>query len=479
MSIKNINKMRWKKYRITVLFAVLLVMMMMTVEAAVQKEEFITQKGLNVKFLIDNTMDFVHAELLIYYNGKYRNPAIPSLTLLNIFNKDVNKSDSSLLNILKKLGNDFEVEQTADFQMFKINFLPGKLQQFVKFLRGLYSYKSLLNIKINPDSHLYRKRQRDTLKKFEDSVKNYWRYFFKKENWKRNIAYQIAYNRLFPGNPLGNILITAEALKQAALSKIRAFYQRTYRLPNSLLIIKGNFRPQLARAYIASEFASFKKQVPEVPTLHKLRINNKREIVIFNINNTDPPLLFWFDAIVPVNHKNHIPFLALNNILFGFPIGRIYQSSRGMNMSNLEFRSEVTNQKEVSVICNTIELRSRDIETFIRLADREKKKLTIKRIERKEYLNTLSYFYGKIKVDTQHIDNDINHEILTSFYPFEQKDFIRPAAQSPMLTLAVLNEHLGNSRNHAESQKGVIVIVGNYNLIRRHLKTIKPVVFNY
>jgi hypothetical protein len=472
--------MRWKKFRITGLIAVLLgIMAIINAEAAVQKQLFVTQKGLNVKFLIDKTMDFIHAELLIYYNGKYRNPAIPSLTLLNIFNKDVNESDSSLLSSLRKLGNDFEVEQSADFQMVKINFLPDRLQQFIKFVRGLYSYKSFLNIKINPDSHLYRKRQRDTLKKFEDSVNNYWRYFFKKENWKRDIAYQIAYNRLFPGNPLGNTLITADMLRQATLPTVRTFYQRTYRLPNSLLIIKGNFRPQLVRAYIASEFASFEKQLPEVPVSHKLRINNKREVVVFNINNNDPPLLFWFDAIVPLNHKNYIPFLALNNILFGFPIGRIYLGAREMNMSNLEIHSEVTNQKEVSVICNTIELRSRDIEAFIRLVDREKKKLTIKKIERKEYLNTLSYFYGKIKVDTQHIDNDINHEILTTFYPFDKTDFISPAAQSPMLTLAVLNEHLGNSRNHSESQKGVIVIVGNYNLIRRYLKSIKPVVLNY
>ncbi len=470
--------MHRKKYGITTLFVVLLVIMM-RVEAAVQKQTFTTPKGLNVKFLIDNTMNFVHAELLIYYNGKYRNPAIPSLTLLNIFDKDVNKSGSNLLNILKKLGNDFEIEQTVDFQMFKINFMPDRLQQFIKFLKGLYTYKPFLNIKINPESHIYLKRQRDILRKFNDSVKNYWRYFFKKENWKRDIAYQIAYNKLFPENPLGNTLITADALKQVSMSGVYTFYKRTYRLPNSLLIIKGNFKPQLARAYINGEFASFKSQVPEVPASYKLRINNKREIIIFNINNSDPPLLFWFDAIVPVNHKNHIPFLALNNILFGFPTGRIYLSAREMNMSNLEIHSEVTNQKEVSVICNTIELRSRDIETFICLVDREKKKLTKKRIERKEYLDTLSYFYGKTKVDTQHIDNDINREILTTFYPFEQEDFIRPAARSSQITLAALNEHLVDSRNNEDTPKGVIVIIGNYNSIRRYLKTIKPVVFNY
>jgi predicted Zn-dependent peptidase len=473
----------WNKKRVTGLFmAAALLATAANVGAAVQKHTFITSKGLKVKLLLDPTMDFIHAELLIFHKGKYNNPAVPALTLMNLFDKNVNKSGSGLMNALKRMGNDFEVEQTPDYLVFKINFLPDRLQQFARFLKSLYSYKPLLNIKINPDSYTFRKREHDTREKFNNSTANYWRYFFKKENWKRDIAYQIAYNKLFPGSSLGNTLITAEALKQASLSRVRTFYQRAFRLPNSLLIIKGSVSPHLVRAYINGEFASFSKQIPEVSVEEeKLRIHHEREIVVFNFNSQEPPVMFWFNAIQPLDNERHIHLLVLNNILFGFPTGRIYRSARGADLNNLDIQSEITNQENVSVICNTIELRCRDIEKFIRLTDRERKKMTVKRVERKEYLNTLSYFYGKIKVDTQHFDSDINHEILTSFYPFKKGDFWTPAAKARFanFTLDGLNEHIEESKNGGNSPEGVIVIVGNYDLIKRCLETIKPVVFNY
>jgi hypothetical protein len=472
--------MRWVKFGVTILLALLsAIVPVTTIEAEVQKHEITTSKGLKMKLLVDETMDFIHAEILIFYKDKYTNPAVPALTRLNLFDRNVHKSDSGLLSTLKRLGHDYEVEQTADYIAIKINFLPDKLQVFARFLKSLYTYKPFLNMKINPDSYTYRKRQRDISRKFQDSVTNYWKYFYRDENWKRNIAYQIAYNKLFPKHSMGNTLITAKALKQATLASVRAFYQRVFRLPNSLLIIKGNFKLHMVRGYINSEFVSFKRQVPEVPVKQDLQINNERSVIVYNINSNEPPVLFWFQAIVPMNEKNYIPILVLNNILFGFPLGRINLRCRETGLNNLDIRSEVTNQQEVSVICNTISLRSREIEKFIRMADREKKRLAIGKVERREVLNTLSYFYGKTKVDTQYIDNDINHEILTSFYPFKQNDIMSPSAKSPRVTLAALNEHLENSNDFAKPNNGVIIIVGNYNSIRRYLKHLKPVIFNY
>jgi len=444
------------------------------------KKTFTSPKGLKVTTLNEPAMDFIHTELLIFHKGKFNNPAIPTLTLLNLFDRTVNKSGSDLLDILERLGNDFEVEQTADYLSLKVNFLPDRFQQFARFLKGLYSYNPFLNIKINPESYTFRKREHDALQKFEESVANYWRYFFRRENWKREIAYQIAYSKLFPGSPLGCTLITADALKQAALHDVRTFYQRAFRLPNSLLIIKGNIDSQVARAYINSEFSFFKEQVPEVPVEESLTITDKREIIVFNVGNGDSPVMYWFEAVAPLGNDHHIPLLVLNNILFGFPVGRIYLGAREMDMGNLDIRSEVTNQKEASVICNTIELRYRDIESFIQLADRERKKLTIKKVERNEYLNTLSYFYGKIKVDTQDFENEINHEILTSFYSFKTEHFMKPDSQAQVaqFTLAVLNERIEETKSFIDSPRGVIVIIGNYELMGRYLKTLKPVVYN-
>jgi predicted Zn-dependent peptidase len=450
-------------------------------ETVIPKQSFTTPKGLKVTTINDPAMEFVHAELIIFHSGKFNNPAIPTITLLNLFDRNINRSGSDILDILERLGNDYELEQTADYLVLKVNFLADKFQQFARFLKGLYSYNPFLNIKINPESYSYRKREHDALQKVEETVAYYWRYFFRKENWKREIAYQIAYNKLFPGCTLGNTLITADALKQVALPDVRAFYQWAFRLPNSLLIVKGNIDPQVVRAYINSEFSFFKEQVPEVPVEESLNITDKREIIVFNINNSDPPVMYWFEPVEPLGNEQHIPLLVLNNVLFGFPVGRIYLGAREMDMGNLDIQSEVTNHKEVSVICNTIELRFRDIEAFIQLADRERKKLTIKKVERNEYLNTLSYFYGKIKVDTQDFENDINHEILTSFYSFKTEHFMKSdsKAQVAQFTLAGLNERIEESKSYIDSSRGVIVIIGNYESMGKYFKFFKPIVYNY
>ncbi|HLP48246.1 MAG TPA: insulinase family protein [Candidatus Kapabacteria bacterium] len=445
-----------------------------------QTQSFITPKGLKVKTVSDSYMDFIHTELLIFHKGKFNNPVVPSLALLNIFDININQSDSDLLDILEKLGNDFTVEQTADYLVLKVNFLPDKFQQFARFLKVLYSYNPLSNIKINPESYTYRKRENDTLHKFEKSVANYWRYFFKRENWKKEIAYQIAYNKLFPGCSLGNTLITADTLKQAYLSDVRSFYQRAFRLPNSLLIIKGNINFQMVRVYLNNEFFSFKEQVPEIPIEETLNITDKREVVVFNVNNSEAPVMFWFEVVEPLNNDHHIPILVVNNILFGFPLGRIYLAAREMDMGNLDIHSEVTNQKDISVICNTVELRFKDIENFIQLADRERKKLMIKKVERNELLNTLSYFYGKIKTDTQYFDNDINHEILSAIFPSLNENTMNSTSSthSAQFILAGVNEHIDTKKN-GSNIGDVIVIIGNYDSMSRHIKSLKPIVYNY
>lgn len=478
------NKTR-RKALCTAALAVVLsaaVLPAVSLHAGVQKLTFTTSKGLKVKVLTDSTMDFVHAELLVFYKDKFKNPAIPTLTLINLFDKDVNPSGSNLMSILKRLGNDYEVEQTPEYFILKVNFLPDRLQQFAHLVKGVYSYKPFMNIKINPDSYTYRKREQDTAEKFKDSVDNYWKRYYKKEDWAQDTAYQIAYSMLFQGDPLGNSLVTASSLKSATLAQVRTFYQRAFRLPNSLLIIKGDFKPHLMRGYLSGEFSSFKKQIPEVPVDKEIQINNERKVVIYSIKNGESPVLYWFDAIEPLSDEQHISSLVLNNVLFGFPFGRIYRNpaETGFSYNNLEIRSEITNHEKVSVICNTIELRPRDIEQFIRIADREKKKLSIKKVERIEYLNTLSYFAGKIKVDSQFFDNDINHEILLSSYSFKRTGLMDPNLQpTQFISLEGLNEKIENPKNFDNSPRGTIVIVGDYDIIRRYLKDIKPIVYNY
>jgi hypothetical protein len=97
---------------------------------------FTSTKGLRLRVLKSNHIPFIHAQLIIYYKEKVKNPAIPYLTLLNIFDRNLKGNDTPLLSILKKLGNDYQVEHRPDFVLFKINLLPDKMLLFIRFLKA-------------------------------------------------------------------------------------------------------------------------------------------------------------------------------------------------------------------------------------------------------------------------------------------------------------------------------------------------------
>ena len=62
---------------------------------------FTSAKGLKIKILKNDLMRFSHAELIIFHGDKNINPAIPILTLENMFNKDFLDTES-YINFLKK-----------------------------------------------------------------------------------------------------------------------------------------------------------------------------------------------------------------------------------------------------------------------------------------------------------------------------------------------------------------------------------------
>jgi hypothetical protein len=452
------------KYLFILLFFITLCSL---VHPELEKRELTSSKGLKIKFLLDDTLDFIHAELLIQYKGKFKNPAVPNLTMVNIFNQNVNEPGSSLLSNLRRLGNDYKIEQTAEFFIIKINFLPDRISYFLRFLKGIYRYRPLIYMTPNPDSYSYRKRESETQEKFEKSVSNYWRYLKEGEEWKRDLAFQIAYNKLFSGYSLGNTLITPNSVKEVTLKDLRTFYQRTFRFPNSLLIIKGNIRPHIVFGLIEKELASFKQQLPEMRVPDKIKRENVRQVFICDTKTTDLPLIFWFESIPPINDPDYIPLLVINNVLFGFPMGRIYHTARSEGIGMVNVKTEINNHQYVSVICNTIGIRYRDIERFIMLSDLEKRKLNIKKVDRREYLNTLSFFIGRRRVNTQDIDNDVNHEILISYFPVFKQGISNFNSISPQYTLNKINEQI------TPQKRGIIVILGNASLIRQNLGTIE------
>ena len=64
---------------------------------------FKSSKGLEIMIFKSDHIPFIHAQLLIYYKEKIKNPAISYLTLLNIFDHDIDKPGTSVLNTLKKI----------------------------------------------------------------------------------------------------------------------------------------------------------------------------------------------------------------------------------------------------------------------------------------------------------------------------------------------------------------------------------------
>ncbi len=412
-------------------------------------------KGLKIKIIRDNNINFIHAELLIFYNDKEINPAIIQLTLLNVFDQDVNGSGSNLLNTLRKLGNDYEVQHRPDYLLFKVNFLPDRISMFAQFLKGLYTYKAF------------------TLKKFNYSIHNYWKLFLGRKNCEKQAAFQVAYSKLFPEHPLGNTLNHPGLLEKINLAQIRSYYQETYTPANSLLIMKGDLEPPLAVGTLNRAFRTFKPQSKKETKTEKLNINDIREVIIYHIDNTNPPHIFWFEVIPPLNHEDHIPFRVANDILFGLHIGRLFQSVLFNGIKILGLNTEVINHKEVSVICNTIRLNFKDIEKFILLADIEKKKLRTGKIERKEYLNVKNYFFGQMKVNTARFENDVELERDRSLFNSGEGYLKEFDEMTQRLTLDKLNGIT------SDLGKGIIIIVGNANIIMNHLSTLKQSVIRF
>lgn len=407
-------------------------------------------KGLRIKVFHAPRMRHIHAQLLIYYNEDPGNPAIPYLTAMNLFDRNVTRYPTNIQNMLRKMGNDFEVENRPDFLRFKINFLPDKMPQFIKFLKALYGYRPLLSSTPDLTTYSNHQRVRSIEENFNDSVKNYWKSFFKKKDWEKQIATQIAYRHFFPKSLLGRSFIDPTFLKKVSLENLRSFYRKTYILPNSLLVLKGNIpRPVMVYGRIRVEFEHSKKAKP-VPSLEeKVEINNNKKLIIFNVEGETYPTIYWFEAVSTYNQKNPLTSLILNNILFAYPTGRLFLDAgkRNININRLKLETEMNNHRTVSVICNTIQLRIKDMERFLQMANREKKKLRTTPVERKEFLNILSSIFGRIRVNTGDVENDVNIEIMKIKY------------QTPQVTLAGIDQTSDSSENT------VVVIVGSARVI--------------
>jgi hypothetical protein len=245
-------------------------------------------------------------------------------------------------------------------------------------------------------------------------------------------------------------------LKSIRLDHIREFYRSAYRLEYSVLVLKGDFRkPPLVLGHIEHTFGSFKPKKHATPVSRIPKINSERKIFVFHTESTDPPLLYWYEAVPIENNDDLFQPLIYNTILFDNLTGRIYTNRRSVGLGSFKTKKFLLNHYGVSVINNTVRLPYGNIEKFITLAVRERQKLRSRPVTRQEYAGVWSSIYSQLKVRTQDFRTEVNNGIMNIEY--STSDII----------------HAGFNRETGKSGSEVVVIVGNKKLINRNLKKFK------
>jgi predicted Zn-dependent peptidase len=424
---------------------------------------FTTSKGLTVKVLQDNDMPFVHAQLLIYLNGSvqnYSSLAIARLAVMNMFERTLNSPPSNLMAMLERQGNDFLVEQNPEYVKISVNFLPDRLASFSKLLKEIFTYQSF------------------HLNKFNRSKEKFWPLFMKDRDWKKEIALLLAYQQLVGNFYFSQGFLLQDILNGINMAQLRSFLLKTFRPDNALLILKGKINPYFILGMI-------EKDLPQPPARQaKARkeeppLNNGRKLFILNVNSADLPMVYWFDTAPPAADPAFLPYAIGNHALFGFPGGRIYQSERNQFlMGSYKVNTESVFLKDFTLFCNYLRLNYNDLENFLLLVEQERKRFAGRPIERKEYLDAVNFHMGRAQVETSRFDHELQAEI--DRFPIRGTPPPLSPRPGPDLFQEVsfgqvqqaLDEQMG-SRHKAGREKGIVVLIGNANLIINSLRLLK------
>ena len=429
-------------------------------EISPQALEQTTSKGLRMSLIKNSSLMFIHAEVVIYYS-EIKNPTIPYLTFMNIFNDQVKDPQTGLLNLLFKMGNDVEFDYRTDYLIIKINFLPSDTNRFISFLKGLYSYKDF------------------PLRKFGYSTKNFWKLFTSKEGWRQIISVQIAFSKFF--NPLktGKLLSYGKDLKRLNLSQIRSFYKNNYRLSNSYLSVVGDIKPYVFFGLIEKSFRNFRNRTPNYNKFRYGRHQTDRKVIIVDDSSIRTPVMYWIDPIEPSNNMNHHHSRIVNNILFGYPLGRISRSASSSGIKNFNITWVIHQHRNLSTVCRKIRIGYKDIEKFIYIADNIINNLGISRVSRKEYLDSYNFVFQQEKIDSDKFEVKAEEKISESYLIDPAKNN-GPGEKKLLKNLSyanfsrTLSDPSGNYNINRNKKKGIIVIFGKASIIKRFLKNIKP-----
>jgi predicted Zn-dependent peptidase len=424
---------------------------------------FTTSKGLAVKVLQDNDLPFIHAELLVYLDGNtqnYQSLAITQLALLDMFERSLNSPPANLMEMLQRQGGDFSVEQNPEFVRIRFNFLPDRLAAFSKLLREIFTYQSF------------------HLGKFNLSRENFWTLFRRGRDWRKEIALMLAYQQL-----VGNFYFTRgyllrEVLNGINMAQLRSFVLRTFRPDNALLVIKGKINPYLVLGMIEKDLPPPGPR-PAQARREPVQVNPGRKVFILNVDTPDPPMVYWFDVAPPAAADAFLPYAIGNFTLFGFPGGRIYQSQRNrFAMEGYKVDTEAIHLKDFTLFCNYVRLNYGDLEDFLLLVDQERKKFSVRPVERKEYLDALNFYVGHALVKTGSPDSDLQ-PVIDSFHgQVARQDAPRIGPElfqevSHGRVLQAIDEQMGSKHRNNGRERGIVVLVGDADQILNNLKSLK------
>jgi zinc protease len=445
------------------LMAWTLLLSCLCVAAETRQFSFFSSKGLAIKVLQQKEMPFVHAQLLVFLDGNtqnYNSLLISQLTVMNVFARGLNWPSNDLLDSFFRLGNDYQVEQTPEYVKISLNFLPDRLAAFAKLLREIYTYQSF------------------HLKKFNLSKEKYWSFYTGTRDWKKEIAFLLAYQQMVGNFYFSQGLQVQEMVNGINLAQLRSFYLKTFRPDNSLLILKGNINPYLALAQIERDLP-VSSPAPAKSKKEEIVPNSSRRIFVLNSTAPDAPIIYWFDAAPALDDADYLPFFIGNFTLFGFPGGRIYQSERSQFLlGGYKVSSDIYPLKNSTVFCNYLRLNYNDLENFLLLVDQERKKFSARPIAKQEYLDALNYYLGRNQVETGNFEYGVQ-QVIDRFQsqpaalsqPPHGPEFMREVTFERVVQ--VMDELMGYKHKAGSRERGIIVLIGNANLIMNALKAFK------
>lgn len=430
--------------------------------------ELTMTKGMKLNIIPDKDALYIHSEILIKFRETI-NPAISYLTFLNIFNEKVATPKSSVLNSLFKMGNDFDLILNEDHLLIKVNFLQGKVQLFIQFLKKLFSFGDF------------------SLKKFRYSLTNFRELFFSDKNWERILASQIAQSEIFKDVvTLRDLMLKKKSINNINLSQIRSFYKKNFILPNVTVALEGNINPYIFLGLTEKAFKKRKKIIFKPIRIFKKTLSLKRKVVIVNTGRLKRyPEIFWFIPIPPKGAEGFDILRISNKILFGYPLSAISIMASKSGIRNFKISTSIYNFQNISFLCNRINIsRYGDIEKFIFIANNSFRKLIPGRIGKKQYLSSYNFIYLGEKIASDQFDYKVGNLIqkaLTAANPYRRVDERRQGLKKDVTFVSFNNFIEKNSDKDLFLKRiryGVIVIFGDSNTILKNFRVQKAGVLN-